>query len=55
MADRIEESNAWHHPIDLVAMLQTTFDRLPALRVAGQGAAMGDDPAHASPELRGVF
>ena len=29
MADRMEESNAWRHPIDLVAMLQTAFERLP--------------------------
>ena len=31
MADRMEESNAWRHPIDLVAILETAFERLPAL------------------------
>src|SRR5690606_31459764 len=31
MADRMEESNAWRHPIDLVAMLEAAFERLPDL------------------------
>ena len=41
MADRMEESNAWRHPIDLVAMLEAAFERLPALWAAGQGAGRG--------------
>jgi nitrite reductase/ring-hydroxylating ferredoxin subunit len=28
-ADRMEESNAWRHPVDLVAILHAAFDRLP--------------------------
>lgn len=28
-ADRSEESNAWRHPIDLVALLEHSFERLP--------------------------
>ena len=31
MAGRMEESNAWRHPIDLVAMLETAFEKLPTL------------------------
>ncbi|MCB9117883.1 MAG: Rieske 2Fe-2S domain-containing protein [Caldilineaceae bacterium] len=31
MADRMEESNAWRHPIDLVAILEAAFERLPDL------------------------
>ena len=41
MADRMEESNAWRHPIDLVAMLEAAFERLTALWAAGQGAGRG--------------
>jgi nitrite reductase/ring-hydroxylating ferredoxin subunit len=29
-ADRMEESNAWRHPIDLVAILERAFDALPS-------------------------
>ncbi len=29
MASRMEESNAWRNPIDLVEILETAFDRLP--------------------------
>jgi nitrite reductase/ring-hydroxylating ferredoxin subunit len=29
-ADRMEESNAWRHPIDLVAILEKTFEALPS-------------------------
>jgi hypothetical protein len=29
-ADRMEESNAWRNPIDLVAMLEKTFESLPS-------------------------
>jgi hypothetical protein len=29
-ADRMEESNAWRHPVDLVAILERTFQELPA-------------------------
>jgi len=28
-ADRMEESNAWRHPVDLVATLHAAFERLP--------------------------
>ncbi len=30
-ANRMEESNAWRAPVDLVALLETAFDRLPGL------------------------
>ena len=35
-ADRMEESNAWRHPIDLVAILERAFERLPAALEQGQ-------------------
>lgn len=31
MANRMEESNSWRHPVDLVSMLETAFEDLPAL------------------------
>src|SRR5262245_1777488 len=48
MADRMEESNAWRHPVDVVAILERAFADLPT---AGNGEAtvdeavlLGDDP-----------
>jgi hypothetical protein len=38
MAERMEESNAWRHPIDLVAILEAAFDELPAAVDGGQHA-----------------
>jgi hypothetical protein len=29
MADRMEESNAWRHPIDLIVILEHAFEKLP--------------------------
>jgi nitrite reductase/ring-hydroxylating ferredoxin subunit len=47
-ADRMEESNAWRHPVDVVAILERAFDEL---RATGTGEAsideavlVGDDP-----------
>ncbi|MFQ5656036.1 MAG: Rieske (2Fe-2S) protein [Candidatus Methylomirabilales bacterium] len=34
-ASRMEESNAWRHPVDLVALLQAAFEKLPAARAQG--------------------
>jgi hypothetical protein len=34
-ADRSEEANAWRHPIDLVALLEDLFERLPEALEAG--------------------
>ena len=39
IADRMEESNAWRHPIDLVAILEQAFNRLPALWQEDHAAA----------------
>jgi nitrite reductase/ring-hydroxylating ferredoxin subunit len=36
-ADRMEESNAWRHPIDLVGILEGAFEALPAAWAAGEG------------------
>jgi len=35
-ADRMEESNAWRHPIDLVSTLERAFENLPAAVAQGQ-------------------
>ncbi len=35
-ADRMEESNDWRHPVDLVAILEESFERLPGAAQAGQ-------------------
>src|SRR5262249_1957389 len=32
VADRMEEDNAWRHPVDLVRILEQAFDALPDLR-----------------------
>ena len=46
-ATRMEESNAWRHPIDLVAILDKAFERLPAAIAMGQGrrSSLSDDDA----------
>ncbi|MCB0113255.1 MAG: Rieske (2Fe-2S) protein, partial [Caldilineaceae bacterium] len=56
-ADRMEESNAWRHPIDLVDILHGCFAQIPAALAAGAASAatwtsdaafvdvlLGDDP-----------
>ncbi len=35
-ADRMEESNAWRHPVDLVTILEQAFEALPAALEAGR-------------------
>ena len=35
MGDRMEESNAWRNPVDLIAILEDTFDKLPAAMELG--------------------
>jgi nitrite reductase/ring-hydroxylating ferredoxin subunit len=45
-ADRMEESNAWRHPIDLVMILARAFEELPAALAEGRnrrGAWLGRD------------
>jgi hypothetical protein len=36
-ADRMEESNAWRHPVDLIAILDEAFEALPAALEEGRG------------------
>jgi nitrite reductase/ring-hydroxylating ferredoxin subunit len=53
-AERMEESNAWRHPADLVAILETAFAELPEAVAVPDGAwsgepalvevVLGDDP-----------
>jgi hypothetical protein len=35
-ADRMEESNAWRHPVDLVAILEDAFEELPGAMATGR-------------------
>ena len=35
-ASRMEESNAWRHPIDLIAILEQAFERLPDVVAVGE-------------------
>jgi hypothetical protein len=42
-ARRAEESNAWRHPVDLVALLHTTWERLPS--ALAEGHTRRDEPA----------
>lgn len=36
-ADRMEESNQWRHPVDLIAILERAFEELPPALEAGKG------------------
>jgi nitrite reductase/ring-hydroxylating ferredoxin subunit len=36
MAERMEESNAWRHPVDLVALVEMALDELPAVLEQGR-------------------
>ena len=36
-AERMEESNAWRNPVDLIALLENAFERLPAPGSDGRG------------------
>jgi len=45
-ADRMEESNAWRYPVDLVAILERSFEKLPAALESGRrlrGSYQGRD------------
>jgi nitrite reductase/ring-hydroxylating ferredoxin subunit len=57
-AERMEEANAWRHPVDLVTLLEAAFARLPAALASGAEArgswddrsslvevVLGEDPA----------
>src|SRR5207253_9320018 len=45
-ADRMEESNSWRHPVDVVAILERAFEKLPGAGEAGidEAVLLGDDP-----------
>jgi nitrite reductase/ring-hydroxylating ferredoxin subunit len=38
-ADRMEESNSWRHPVDLIAILEDSFAELPAALDKGAGGS----------------
>ncbi len=40
-AERMEESNAWRHPIDLIPILDEAFDRIPAALASGEHETAG--------------
>lgn len=57
-ATRMEESNSWRHPVDLISLLEGAFDRLPEVQPVEDRAwdggiraelvevLLGDDPEH---------
>jgi nitrite reductase/ring-hydroxylating ferredoxin subunit len=53
-ADRMEESNAWRNPIDLVEILERTFEALPAALAEGE-AKRGNWAAPARDRLTSVL
>jgi hypothetical protein len=48
MADRMEESNAWRHPVDVVAILERAFEELPHVLSSHDG---GQTPAMAPEDV----
>jgi nitrite reductase/ring-hydroxylating ferredoxin subunit len=52
-AERMEEANAWRNPVDLVALLEGAFDRLPA--ALAQGASQSGDWRDRSALIEGVL
>src|SRR5271156_3988880 len=52
--DRMEESNSWRNPVDLVAILETAFEKTPAIKLVEHSSwsdrealvsvILGDDP-----------
>ena len=51
-ADRMEESNAWRHPVDLVSILSSAFHRLGSITEAPSAA---DEPRPSHQELLNVL
>jgi nitrite reductase/ring-hydroxylating ferredoxin subunit len=39
-AERMEESNSWRNPVDLVALVEDAFERLPGAVASGRGGRM---------------
>jgi len=54
-ADRMEESNEWRHPVDLVAIVEAAAEALPAALEAGRARGDGRalDPGRLVPVLLG--
>jgi nitrite reductase/ring-hydroxylating ferredoxin subunit len=50
-SERMEEVNAWRHPIDIVALLEGAFERLPQALADGAGEAGGWDGRAALVEI----
>jgi nitrite reductase/ring-hydroxylating ferredoxin subunit len=67
-ADRMEESNEWRHPVDLIALLERAFEEIPAAldagrarQTAGRGretlepVLLGEDPRAITDALLGAL
>lgn len=65
-AERMEESNAWRHPVDLIAILERAFAELPIVLEQGRGrrggwgdrdalvaVLLGEDASHSAEALLG--
>ena len=42
-AERMEETNAWRYPLDLVALLEETFKKIPAALEAGRNSKVPEE------------
>ncbi len=54
-AERMEESNAWRHPVDLIALLQNAFEILPAAVEKGNRARSPNSQWPGSPDLLAIL
>src|SRR5262245_22933710 len=67
-AERMEEANAWRNPVDVVSLLERTFDVLPRALAEGQArrgqwngrdglveTVLGDEPGDAAEALLGAL
>ncbi len=54
-ASRMEESNAWRHPVDLIAILEHSFTQLPDAVAQGRGRRGQVDSAEIQEELAAVL
>ncbi len=64
-AERMEEANAWRNPVDLVALLEDTFERLPGALASPRGSwdgrarlvetLLSDDPSEILEALLGAL
>jgi nitrite reductase/ring-hydroxylating ferredoxin subunit len=52
-ADRMEESNAWRHPVDIIAILERAFEEIPATSVKAEPKSGWDARQRVIPTVTG--